>query len=504
MWVITIVVLLAAAVALKLFLPKDTRPYVSTSPISKGSLENLITLNGTVESDAASRIYSIETGLVTAVNVKAGDQVVAGDNLCQLNTADLERSIKIQETAINNAVKKAELTLSESQIEYQNLLDDLQTDKYSDLISAQQTLNYAQRDYTDARHELDDHKDEQEYADEVINKLERAMNLARIELSRAKKALNQAEKTGQGVNEARIALQEKETAYDAAYSAWDEANDDYGDAVTKYTKEYSLARLKYNDALENKETIERAANRRLAELKNAIEMNNISADMTEERLTLEKLQQSMADSTVKAPITGTVTAVYALEGMPGNGLLFVIEDTDQLVVKTSVREYDVAALREGMPAVIKSDATGEREFSGEVLRIAPAAAKTADGSTAAKNGGTVEFETDISLPAADSALRIGMNVRLNIILEKKDDVLSVPYDAVTTDENGNDVVYVARADEKGNYTAQPVAVQTGMETDFAIEIAADALTEGDLIITDPSSVTSGVAVRLLPGSAENM
>ena len=186
------------------------------------------------------------------------------------------------------------------------------------------------------------------------------MNLARIEWSRAKKALNEAEKTGQGLDEARKVEHEKEIAYDAAYKAWDESNDKYGDDVTKYTKDYSLARLKYNDALENKEAIERAATRRLVELKNAIDMNSISADMTEEQLSLEKLQKSLSDSTVKSPISGTITAVYALEGMPGNGLLFVIEDTEQLVVKTSVREYDVAALREGMSAIIKSDATGER------------------------------------------------------------------------------------------------------------------------------------------------
>ena len=500
-WIIAIVLVLVGALALKLFLPKDSRPFVSTSPISKGSLESRITLNGTVESDAASRIYSTETGLVTGVNVKVGDKVVAGDILCQLDTTDLERSIKIQETAISNAVKKAELTLSNSQADYQNLLDDLKTDKYAELINAQQVLNYAQRDYTDARHELDDHKDEQEYADEVINKLERTMNLARIELSRAKKALNEAEKTGQGLDEARANLQIKETAYDAAYKEWEESNDKYGDDVTKYTKDYSLARLKYNDALENKEAIERAANRRLVELKNAIEMNNISADMTEEQLSLEKLQKSLSDSTVKSPISGTITAVYALEGMPGNGLLFVIEDTEQLVVKTSVREYDVAALREGMSAIIKSDATGEREFEGKVLRIAPAAAKKENGDTATKNSGTVEFETDVSLLSADSALRIGMNVRLNIILEKKDDVLSVPFDAVSTDENGNSIVYVARADEKGNYIAESVTVETGMETDFAIEVSSDALTEGDLIITDISSITQGAAIRLSPESA---
>lgn len=502
--ILAAVLVLVAALAVKQFMPKDLRPTVAVSALSRDDLVNRVTLNGTLESDKALRIYSTETGLVKQVHVQVGDHVVEGDLLCELDTTDLERSIKVQETAISNSVKKAELALSESQSDYQNLLDDLQTDKYSELISAQQALNYAQREYTDARRSLDDHKDEQEYADELMSKLERALNLTRIELSRAKKDYNNALKTGQGVSEALTAMQEKEIAYDAAFKEWDNANDEYGDDITVYSKDYRLARLKYNDALENKELVERTATRRLVELKNAVERNTISADMTEEQLNLEKLQQSLSDSTVKAPITGTVTAVYALEGMPGNGLLFVIEDTDQLVVKTSVREYDVVALREGMPAVIKSDATGEREFDGKVLRIAPAAAKGDDGSTKSNSSSAVEFDTDVSLLTPDSDLRIGMNVRLSIIVEKKESVLSVPYDAVTNDSDGDQIIYVARADEKGDYTAQPVKVETGMETDFYIEVISQALVEGDLVITDPSAISPGEAIRLPPDGSEKL
>lgn len=502
LWAIVIILLLAAALALKLLLPQDNRPFVTTSPVVQGSLENRITLNGTVESDAAARVYSTEAGRVNSVSVKVGDTVTAGDLLCQLDTTDLVRSIKSQQAQLSNAAKRAELVLADSQTQYQNLLDDLQTDKYSQLITAQYALDAAQRNFTDARRDLDDHKDEQEYADEVMHKMERTLDRARIELSRARERTNKA--TDAERAEAEADELQKELEYQAAFDAWNEANEEYGDVVSVYSKQYRLARLEYNNALENKELAERTAARQLATLKNAVDLNMLSADMTAEQLSLQKLQQSLADSTVKAPISGTVTAVYAKEGLPGNGLLFVIENTERLVVKTSVREYDVAALRAGMPAVIKSDATGEREFDGEVLRIAPAAAKAADGSTAAKNGGAVEFETEVSLTGAEDALRIGMNVRLNIILEKKDNVLSVPYDAVTTDENGDDVVYVARAGEDNGYTVQAVPVTIGMETDFFIEVTTDALAEGDLIITDPGSASPGDAVRLMPGSTETI
>lgn len=493
---LVISLVLVAALAVKMFMPKDSRPTVNVSTLSTGDLTRLVTLNGTVESDAATRIYSTETGTVEEVNVKLGDQVVAGDILCRLNTEDIERSIKIKEISMNNAAQKAAIALSNSQIEYQNLLDDLQTDNYTSIITATQALNSAQREYTDARHDLDDHKDEQEYADDIINELESKMNRARHEWSSAKKAVNTA-KTETEKEEAQKELYVKDIEYRTAYDEWEKAYDEYGDDVTQYTKAYREKRLLYNNALENKEQAEREATRKLVQLKNSISTSTIDADMTEDQLEMEKLQNSLSDSTVKAPISGTITAVYALEGMPGNGLLFIIEDTDNLIVKTSVKEYDVASISTGMPAIIKSDATGEREFEGSVLHIAPAASKNEDGKTKSSSN-NVEFETDVSLINPDNNLRIGMNVRLNVILEKKEGVLSVPYDSVTTDTEGNSIVYIARADEEGNYTAQSVMVETGMETDFSIEVISEELAEGDLIITDPSIILPGDAIRLSP------
>lgn len=201
-----------------------------------------------------------------------------------------------------------------------------------------------------------------------------------------------------------------------------------------------------------------------------------------------------------------VTAVYAKEGMPGSGLLFVIEDTDRLVVKTEVKEYDVAALREGMKSSIKSDALGDRTFAGEVSRIAPAAVKDENGET--KTEGSASYETEISLLEPGEGLRVGMKVRLNVIIERKEGVLSVPYEAVTTDPGGNSIVYVLR-EEQGTAdsgdapqtVARAVQVATGMETDFSLEISSEELREGDRVITDPTGLSDGLPVSAAPVTA---
>lgn len=59
--------------------------------------------------------------------------------------------------------------------------------------------------------------------------------------------------------------------------------------------------------------------------------------------------------------------------------MFVVEDTDSLVIKTKLKEYDIASVEVGMPVVIKSDATGEQEFMGHISHISPAAVKSSTG-----------------------------------------------------------------------------------------------------------------------------
>ena len=44
-----------------------------------------------------------------------------------------------------------------------------------------------------------------------------------------------------------------------------------------------------------------------------------------------QLQESLEDTRITAPCSGTVTAVYAEVGSTGSGLLFIIEDVDDLV-----------------------------------------------------------------------------------------------------------------------------------------------------------------------------
>ena len=108
---------------------------------------------------------------------------------------------------------------------------------------------------------------------------------------------------------------------------------------------------------------------------------------------------------------GTVTLVNAKAGESATGLLFIVEDTDNLIVKTAIGEYDISLIKLGLPVSIKTDSTGDKEFTGTITKIAPTAMRDANGKISSSN---VQFETEVAMTNADENVRIGLNVRLTI------------------------------------------------------------------------------------------
>ena len=261
-----------------------------------------------------------------------------------------------------------------------------------------------------------------------------------------------------------------------------------------------IAQNQVSNAKDQREASNNAIQQQIDSLKDSLVGSQSAAQSTQSQETaIQKMQNTLEDATITAPVSGVVTAVYAKVGEPGNGLLFVVEDTQSLKINTKIKEYDVANIREGMPVVIKSDATGDQEISGTVTYIAPAAVKTEAGNTqTGGNDSNVEFEAEVQVNDPNCGLRIGMNTRLTVLLEEKQDVFGVPYDAVVEKADGSTVVYAAveqqNSGKNSSYVVTEIPVTTGLETDFYIEISGGEVTPGMAVISNPQSVTPGMEV----------
>ena len=306
------------------------------------------------------------------------------------------------------------------------------------------------------------------YRDKTLEELQAALPAAQAEQAAAQTAVNEAQAaynsaSGQGYS---LSL-----AVDSAYNG------------------YVTALKSLDAAIASVET-------QLQSSENQLDSAKLSAQSAREtrELTLEQMDESMEDLVITAPAAGTVTAVYATVGGPSTGLLFVIEDVEDLVVKTTIRSYDVGQVQEGMDVTIKSDATGDASFAGTVSFIAPASQKTATGET---NTANEVFDAEVKVLSQDTGLRIGMSVRLNYVLEAETGVLAVPYDAVYTNASGQSCVMAARDQGNGKYLLEEIPVTTGVESDVEVAISGPGIQAGLQVLNDPAGRQAGEVVTLV-------
>lgn len=122
--------------------------------------------------------------------------------------------------------------------------------------------------------------------------------------------------------------------------------------------------------------------------------------------------------------------------------LMTIENTDSLKIKVQIAEADILNVHEGISAIVKTSATGDKEFNATVSRVVNVYNDTPQGTeqTGTSAGG---YSAEITIDGDNSGLLIGMNAKVKIILDEKKNVLAVPYDSVITDDDGNSHVLLA-------------------------------------------------------------
>lgn len=163
--------------------------------------------------------------------------------------------------------------------------------------------------------------------------------------------------------------------------------------------------------------------------------------------------------------------------MGENSALFSVADNENFVVSANVDEYDISSISEGMEAAVIVEALGEDELPATVSFVSPTVTTSSMGSST--------YAIEIALDDVNTDLRIGMTAQASIVLEAAYDVLTVPYDCVETDEDGNSVVYV---DQDGERIA--VSVEVGMQGDYYVEVSGDGLDENTMVYYNTPLVNS--------------
>ena len=515
---VVIVVIAAALIGLvragQSALEAMTTGAASYTALERMDLTNTLSVSGNIQSADVKKVYQEAAGAGKAlqVNVEVGDTVAEGDVLCVFDSTDLEKDYEKSRLQAEQSEKSAQISLDSAQNSYNTgVIAQEQAVRAAkqNLEAMQDALTTAEEEYNDALEDYNSGKLEltlqvdaeytqAQYAYTSAKKVSNDLYLAMREKEHAAENEPDNAEAQQEYAAARAEYEAAQVQTDTAKAAFDAARevyenkdtqvesllDDYRDAVTDAQENVSDAEVALQEAEEQRELA-------LHGYSNSVSSAQIATDQTVTEMNLADAQENIDKCTVTAPAAGTVTAVYVNEGESNasGSLLFVIENLDELEIVTSVREYDIASLAVGMPAEIKTDATGDTVYSGQVKDIAITAQKDAYGNTVSSSN--AEFDVTLSVDPGEGGLLVGMNGRATITTDSTEGVLAVLYSSLGYDENGAPYVMAARPQDDGTLVVEKVPVETGVETDFEVEVISDALAEGDLILDDPTAVAEG-------------
>ncbi len=214
---------------------------------------------------------------------------------------------------------------------------------------------------------------------------------------------------------------------------------------------------------------------------NSVELAQASVNAMRAQLELARI--ALADTVIKAPLSGVVSKRHAQAGekvapdMP----IFTIVNLHQLTLEAQVPASEVPRVKVGQEVRFKVDGYQQRDFAGKVARISPTT-----------EAGSRSMLVYISVDNSDAALRGGMFAKGNITTDKSAQSPVVPIAALRS-EKGQHVVWKI---EGNKVVAQPVTIGMRNEDEGMAQVTTGLDKGASVIIAKLDGVKPGNKVRV--------
>ncbi|BAS28711.1 efflux RND transporter periplasmic adaptor subunit [Limnochorda pilosa] len=233
------------------------------------------------------------------------------------------------------------------------------------------------------------------------------------------------------------------------------------------------------DALAAAERTLHLAQQRLAELEQGAtpqELERARAQVAQAEADAARAEVNLRRARVSAPMDGAVLELSVRLGQPveAGATVARLGRTDRLEVVAPVNEMDVPNVRTGQRVRVQADALGGRSFEGSVTAVAP---------RGNRNDNVATFDVTVSLENPDDRLRPGMTATAEIVLERRDQAVRVPLEALIQN-GGKDAVVVQKPDG----STEVVSVTLGLRNDREAEVR-EGLSGDEMLVILPVGIT---------------
>ena len=243
------------------------------------------------------------------------------------------------------------------------------------------------------------------------------------------------------------------------------------------------------------------------------------ASVAQDKAAVATDQAALDQTTLRSPVSGTVTAVNGsigetvggggssvtqggasssstsaqgtASGAAGSGSssgssssLITIDSLDKLEVVSGFAEADATKLAVGQPATVTFPALPNIEVAGKVTAVASTSTVVSD---------VVTYNATISLINPPTEVKEGMTASVSVVTQTRQNVLQLPSSAITTNGNASTVELL----QNGKTTVTPVT--TGLVGASTTEIVR-GLQKGDVVVEPTVTVTAATSATTGAGA----
>jgi HlyD family secretion protein len=415
-----------------------------TVALKKGNLTATIGASGTVRPYQTTTLNWQISGRVAKVNVKEGDKVSVNQILAELDASTLSPNLILARSDLITAkrnldnLKNSDVTRTQAQsnlLQAEKTLEDAKTNRYSSELApvSKAVLDQKQADLLIAQDFLKKRQED-------FTKFEKLSENDPIRARFYSPVIQAQQKVDQIENDL----------------AWLTSLPDPVE-VAKADAAIVVAQAKLNDA-----------QREWDRLKNGPDPQDIIAAQAK----VDSIEATLAQTQIKAPISGTVTDIRSMPGDQVNAgtVGFRIDDFSHQLVDVQITEVDINRVKLNQLARVSFDAIQKKEYNGKVVEIS---------TFGTASGGVVNFTVTVELTDADAQVRAGMTASINLTVEQLNDILLVPNRAVRL-RSGQRIVYVLE-----NGLPKSVDITLGATSDTSSQLIKGDVKENDEIVLNP-------------------
>ncbi|MGE4549016.1 MAG: efflux RND transporter periplasmic adaptor subunit [Intestinibacillus sp.] len=197
---------------------------------------------------------------------------------------------------------------------------------------------------------------------------------------------------------------------------------------------------------------------------------------------MKDINDTLKDTSVKAPIAGVVTTVNVVENNNASqsAPAVAIAENQKPQVSVSVAETLIPSLKVGDPVDITIPAVSATPFTAKIQSISPTTSSQ-----------TQLYEVKMDVPA-DAGYKVGMFANVTFRMNRHTDVVVIPSEAIQTDGQASWIFIV---NDQG--AASKVTVTTGLTSGESTEIIEGLAGGEQLVVKGQSYLSEGAEIRVV-------